>query len=278
MQLDENALNMYTDGSCLPKPRRGGAGYLFITVDENGNEEIRTECPPGWKSATNNQMELQAAIEALSYVLGRHSPFDLSRFNKIVVHSDSMYLVNNVNNAKFVWPKTKWRTREGPPVANTPQWKELLSLIRKAPVRVEFKWVKGHKNDPHNVKADELARASADIPSRRTLKPQRVRRKRSPLKTKRGSVVMEGQETVIHVTTDEWLRSPHSCYKYTYEVLDEASRYNLARDICHSEIMLSAGHFYRVRFNEDTTNPLIVELLEEIPRDEMVVDADVETT
>lgn len=31
-QSDENALNIYTDGSCLPAPRRGGAGYLFITV------------------------------------------------------------------------------------------------------------------------------------------------------------------------------------------------------------------------------------------------------
>lgn len=85
---------------------------------------------------------------------------------------------------------------------------------------------------------------------------------------------MEGQETVIHVTTDEWLRPPHNCYKYTYEVLDPTSRYHLARDICHSEVMLSAGHFYRIRFNDDIRNPWIEELIEEIPREAMGLEED----
>lgn len=153
-------------------------------MDDDGHEQIDTECPPGWKSATNNQMELQAAIEALAFALGRYTPFDLSRFTKIVVHSDSMYLVDNIHNAKHVWPKTKWRTPDGVPVANTPQWKELIALIKKAPFKVDFKWVQAHKDDPHNIKADELAKASAQT-STRALKPQRVRRKRSPMKTKK---------------------------------------------------------------------------------------------
>lgn len=268
-QLDENALNIYTDGSCRPSPRRGGIGFLFITVDDDGHEQVHEECPPGWRSATNNQMELQAVIDALAFVLDRHSPFDLSHFNKIVIYTDSMYVQENFNKAKFEWPKTRWTTRQGSPVANTPQWKELISLVKRVPLRVDIKWVKGHKDDPHNVKADELAGKSADDSSKRTLKPQRVRRKISPLKVKRGSVQMEGQLTLIHITADEWLPSPHSCYKYTFEVLDQESPYHLCRDICHSHVLLSAGHFYRVRFNDDTADPRIEEKLEEIPRAEM---------
>lgn len=272
MQLDESALNIYTDGSCRPSPWRGGVGFLFITVDENGDEQVLQQCPPGWRTATNNQMELQAVIDALRFVLDRHSPFDLQSFRKIVIHTDSMYVSENFPKAKFEWPKTKWRTRKGAPVANTEQWKDLVHLVKKAAVRVEIKWVKGHKSDAFNIKVDELAKASADDSKGRTLRPKRVRRKKSPLRTKPGSVEMVGQTTVIHVTTDEWLRPPHNCYKYTYEIIDPASPYHLRRDNCHSKVILSAGHFYRVRFNEQSQNPWIEEKLEEIPREEMDLD------
>jgi hypothetical protein len=96
-----------------------------------------------------------------------------------------------------------------------------------------------------------------------------VRRKRSPLRVSRGSVELTGQTTVVHITADEWLRPPHSCYKYTFEVMDPASPHHLARDISYSRILLGAGHFYRVRFNDDTRNPWIEEKIEEIPREEI---------
>lgn len=272
-QLDETALNIYTDGSCRPSPRRGGVGFLFITVDEDGHEQVLEQCPPGWTGATNNQMELQACVDALAFALDRHSPFDHTRFSKVVIHTDSMYVAGNFDKAKFEWPKRKWRTREGPPVANTEQWKQLIQLAKKSPLRVDIKWVKGHKDDPHNIRVDELARLSADDRSKRTLKPQRVRRKKSPLKVKRGSVEMVGQITVVHITADEWLRPPHNCYKYTLEVIDPASLYHLARDVCHSRVLLNAGHFYRVRFNDNTRDPWIEEMLEEIPREDVDPDA-----
>lgn len=266
-QLDETALNIYTDGSCRPSPRRGGIGFLFITVDDDGHEQFLEQCPPGWRSATNNQMELQAVIDALSFALDRHTPFDLSRFTKIVVHTDSMYVESNFPKAKFEWPKRRWRTREGPPVANTDQWKQLIRVVKNSLLPIRIKWVKGHKDDPHNLKVDELAKHSADNSAKRTLKHQRVRRKTSPRKTKRGSVEMLGQTTIIHITQDEWLRSPHNCYKYTYEVVDPESPFYLARDTCHSEVLLGAGHYYTVRFNDNTRDPWIEECLGELPRE-----------
>jgi ribonuclease HI len=35
---DDNALVIYTDGSCKPKPRRGGYAFILLTEDEAGEE------------------------------------------------------------------------------------------------------------------------------------------------------------------------------------------------------------------------------------------------
>lgn len=152
-------------------------------------------------------------------------------------------------------------------MVNTPQWKELIALIRRADrmgKRVEIRWVKGHRKDPHNKRVDKLAKQSAKTPSKRTLAPARVRRKKSPNKVNPGSVRMEGQVTTIHVIVDQWLPAPHKCYRYMYEVMEEESPYYQRVDKCTSDIMLGAGHTYVVRFNADRGNPLIVEMLEEV--------------
>lgn len=265
-QLDETALNIYTDGSCYSSPRAGGLGYLFVTVDHDGDPVVHEECPPGWKAATNNQMELQACIEALELALGRHSPVDVSMFDHIVIRTDSQYVVTNFPKAKFEWPKTAWRNRAGAPVANTHQWRELMRLVKKARIRVDIRWVKGHRKDALNKRVDKLAKQSARTQVGRTLDHQRVRRKMSPLQTEVGSVGIEGQTLTIRIITDKWLPSPHRCYRYKYEVVEPESAYFQRVDEIHSDVMLSAGHTYVVVLNTDPRNPWIEEMIEEIPR------------
>jgi hypothetical protein len=43
--LDENAITIYTDGSCYASPRLGGLGYLYATVDGSGNPVLHEESP-----------------------------------------------------------------------------------------------------------------------------------------------------------------------------------------------------------------------------------------
>lgn len=71
----ENALNIYTDGSCYSGPRRGGIGIIFITIDEAGNEVVEEIELPGYQQATNNQMELMACIKALERACTHESIF-----------------------------------------------------------------------------------------------------------------------------------------------------------------------------------------------------------
>lgn len=67
--LDEDALNIYTDGSSFSGPRVGGIGIVFVIVNGAGDEEIVNEFDyPGYKQATNNEMELEACIKGLEEI------------------------------------------------------------------------------------------------------------------------------------------------------------------------------------------------------------------
>ena len=60
----EDALNIYTDGSSYSKPRVGGVGIRYIYIGKNGEEIIEDLEVPGYRNATNNQMELLACLNA----------------------------------------------------------------------------------------------------------------------------------------------------------------------------------------------------------------------
>ncbi len=254
--LDENALNIYTDGSSFSHPRRGGIGYRFVTVGDDGHEVTHDSAHAGYKEATNQQMELLACITAIKEATGRNSSVDLSRFTKIVIYTDSMYVVENLNNARSTWPHAGWTTADGTPVRNAELWKELARLTtQQYGIRIDFTWIKGKKS-PHAKAVDRLAKASADQAFNEPLTPSRVRRKRSPHQVSRGSVQMEGQDATIHIITDKYHALPRQ-YEYKYEVVSDDSPYFEAVDFIYSEppIVLSAGHSYEVRFNDDTSNP-----------------------
>jgi hypothetical protein len=87
---DDDALIIYADGSCKPKPRRGGYAFLLLTEDEAGEELIHEYNPPGRLGATNNEMELTACVEALRLVTSQHPPVAQNSYRKIVVYADSM--------------------------------------------------------------------------------------------------------------------------------------------------------------------------------------------
>jgi ribonuclease HI len=135
--LDENALNIFTDGSSYSTPRRGGYAFRVITVGDDGYPAVHDEQPYGYAGGTNQEMELLAAIAALNYITGRRSPYHVRDFSKVVVYTDSLYVKNNMGNALYTWPTTKWFDRNGNPVVNAALWKDLVTAIfRLSPKRV----------------------------------------------------------------------------------------------------------------------------------------------
>lgn len=85
----EDALNIYTDGSSLQKPRRGGTGIRFIWIEDSFNEVEKDFMPTGFKGVTNNQMEIQACISALKEALSLPK---LNNVSRVVIFTDSQYV------------------------------------------------------------------------------------------------------------------------------------------------------------------------------------------
>jgi len=221
--LDENALNIFTDGSSFSNPRKGGVGVRFITIDDNGNEKVYDYTPLGYKGATNNQMELKAAIDALTLLMSRNPPVSIVGFSRIVIHTDSMYVSGNISNATYNWSKNGWCNRDGRAILNAELWKELIRLMLKMSklrVRVEFKWVKAHKISIHNKAVDKLAKMSAKTVSRRHLSVVDVRRKKSHKATAIGSVKPKNQKITVRIIEDALL-TLHKLYRYRYEVISK---------------------------------------------------------
>lgn len=139
----------FTDGACSGNPGPGGWGVLL----RYGKHE--KELCGGEAATTNQQMELQAAIEALKA---------LSKPCSITIHSDSKYVVQGMTEWIHNWKAKGWKTAGKKPVSNLERWQQLDALA--AGHDVNWEWIKGHAGHPENERADELARAG--IPQAKT--------------------------------------------------------------------------------------------------------------
>ena len=143
----ENAINVYTDGSSFSHPRSGGIGIRLVIVDALGQEECQDMVLPEYAGTTNNQMELKACITGIREAMLAPG---FGGVGRIVVHSDSQYVLGNRDRAFFSWSRNGWRNFDGKPVENASLWKELLKTVKAVNAfgkRVEFRWVKGHAKD-----------------------------------------------------------------------------------------------------------------------------------
>jgi ribonuclease H len=135
-------LEIYTDGACSGNPGAGGWGAI---LRYGGAEK---ELSGAVAETTNNRMELTAVIEALKA---------LRRDCEIVIHTDSRYVMDGVQEWLPNWKKNNWRTsNKKSAVKNIDLWQELDQLLSKHKIR--WIWVKGHNGHPENERVDKLAR------------------------------------------------------------------------------------------------------------------------
>jgi ribonuclease HI len=136
---------IYTDGACRGNPGPGGWGAL-IRFDRTEKEIFG-----GQADATNNQMELAAAIEGLGALIEPCS---------VELYTDSKYVMNGITQWIQNWKKNNWRTAAKKDVKNKELWQKLDQLISQH--QVQWHWVKGHSGDAGNEAADLLANKGID--------------------------------------------------------------------------------------------------------------------
>lgn len=260
--IDEEALNIFTDGSSFPlKKQAAGVGVRLVWVNAQGDEEYEDFSPPGWSSATIDEMEIKAVTVGLMEAQLLFE--DLRRFKRILVFSDADYVVSNFSKAMNVWPNRAWRGANDMPVENIDLWKELRKQVRNCPVRVDVEWVKSHKSNTHNVAADKLARKSAELPVNRPLSIRETARKWSDRPTRRGCIPVNGQTLKIRIISREYL-APAKTTKYRYEVIDANDASFKDVDFAYCEAHLSRHMCYEVRLNKDQTAPTFIEIIREL--------------
>ena len=134
---------MYTDGSSRGNPGPGGYGTLLMW---KGN--VR-ELSGGFRKTTNNRMELMAVIAGLEALKKTGL--------EIQIYSDSQYVVKAIQEG---WLKNWLATNFKGGKKNKDLWIRYHELAVQQ--RIRFTWVKGHADNPHNNRCDEMATAAAD--------------------------------------------------------------------------------------------------------------------
>ena len=137
-------IKVYTDGSCLENPGKGG--WAAIIINESGRIEIKGSK----ENTTNNQMELTAPIMALKKI---------PQGSKVQIFTDSKYVKSGITEWIHNWKKNGWKTADKKEVKNKNLWTKLDDLSNA--FDIEWIWVKAHSTDELNNEVDLLARSSA---------------------------------------------------------------------------------------------------------------------
>tara|TARA_Y100000996_G_C22084834_1_gene463239 strand:- start:26 stop:451 length:426 start_codon:yes stop_codon:yes gene_type:complete len=139
-------IKIYTDGSCLGNPGNGGWAAIII------EGEKKTHIKGSKKVTTNNQMELQAPIEALKKI---------PKGSKIEIYTDSKYVKVGITEWIIKWKKNGWKNASKKEIKNKKLWEELDILTNNFDVK--WYWVKGHSNNKLNNEVDKIAREIANL-------------------------------------------------------------------------------------------------------------------
>lgn len=125
-------ITVYTDGCCLANPS-GPGGYGIVICCDN----VRVERSQGFRSTTNNRMELSAILAAL---------WEIPKDKPIMIYCDSKYSIGVASGSMN-------------PTKNLDLVTEIRSQLEGRDVT--FNWVKGHNGNPYNERCDELAGLAA---------------------------------------------------------------------------------------------------------------------
>jgi len=140
-----NEIVIYTDGSCLGNPGKGG--WAAVIINDNKEEVIFGS----EKESTNNRMELTAAINAL---------LKIKQDKKIKIYTDSKYVKDGIEKWINNWKLNNWKNAHKKDVKNKDLWTKLDNLISEQ--EIIWNWVKAHSINEYNNKVDILARNAAN--------------------------------------------------------------------------------------------------------------------
>ncbi len=141
-------IRIFCDGACSGNPGPGAWACIVWDVKKGSVMEDADFD----RQTTNNKMEMTACLKALSQVP--------SHAEKVMVYSDSTYVLRGITQWIHGWKRRGWLTAEGQPVSNQELWQALdscVNQIRRKSIPIEWHYVRGHADIPGNERCDQLA-------------------------------------------------------------------------------------------------------------------------
>ena len=140
-----NEILIYTDGACSGNPGPGGWAAVIALPEgqivELGGRKANT---------TNNDMELTASLRALDYIAERKE--------KVILYTDSTYVIRGITQWVWAWRSRDWKTAEGKEVLNQEVWKALMRVVgARGKGNIEWKYSRGHTGIAGNERCDQIA-------------------------------------------------------------------------------------------------------------------------
>jgi len=145
---------IYTDGSTVENGKinaKGGYGVFFKNGDPRNIGEPFFLFP-----ITNNRCELYGCIQGLQ-ILARTE--DIKTKKRVIVYTDSEYIVNCMTKWLPAWKARGWRKADGKPVDNKDMLYCLDKLVHLYSVFFDIKFVHINAAHDHNAPADKESEA-----------------------------------------------------------------------------------------------------------------------
>lgn len=154
-------IEIYSDGSATIATKPGGYGYVVVIDGQKVDEGFGH-----MEKATNNDAELEAAIQGLAKVLKMRIDGTIPiGTHEVTLVSDSQIVLG--------WASGAQRFKQQHKIA---KYNQLMHVVRK--LNAKTRWVQGHSGDEHNERCDKLAnkgRKMHDEPKEVVAKPKPVR-------------------------------------------------------------------------------------------------------
>ncbi|MEI6345692.1 MAG: RNase H family protein [bacterium] len=159
-------ITIFTDGASRGNPGPGGWGFVSVYEKADASGVVGRCVKEGGgaeRVATNNQMELLAALRALEYVSTQKKSGAVVA-DDVVVHSDSSYMINGITKWVAGWKRKGWITSTKTPVENRELWEGLDAVtahLNADGIQVRWQYVGGHIGVKGNERCDVIATALA---------------------------------------------------------------------------------------------------------------------
>ncbi|XP_054719127.1 uncharacterized protein LOC129228471 [Uloborus diversus] len=154
---DDEYVTVFTDGAASSNGKEGCTAGIGVYWGP-GNALNTSMRLPGRQ--TNNRAEIYAAVHALNQAkrLG---------IKNVRLYTDSQFVIKGITSWIVTWKAKDWKNASGKTVINKDDF-IALDKAREG-LNVDWRYVKGHDNNPGNDEADKLAVAGCSKPLSETM-------------------------------------------------------------------------------------------------------------